>query len=169
MPKKIDLKKEAKKANRETEVDNAITDDILLEMCPDKDVLKRFKAAKTPAARADLLFSLDRNELKELRHAFKAMDDFVGKLEQWFIQEFTDDQQGVTGKLGRVEIKSSEVAIVEDWDKFYGHIKKKGEFDLLNRAVNQKAVQGRWEQGKQIAGIGKFNKKKVSLTAVKGK
>lgn len=165
--KKIDLSKEAQAANGESEV-VVITDSLLREMCPDT-VLSRFKAAKSPAARADLLFDLDRTELKELRNAFKEMDGFLNKLEAWFVQEFKDDQRGVTGKVGRVEVKNKEIASVEDWSLFYAAIKKKGEFDLLNKAINQKAVQERWEQGKEIPGVGKFIKKVVSLTGVKGK
>lgn len=166
--KKIDLAKEAAMVSAGAEVQDQITDAFLREICP-KNVLARFKGAKTPAAKADLLFDLDRTELKALREAFKEMDNFLNKLEAWFVQEFRDDQRGVTGKVGRVEIKSKEIASVEDWTKFYGHIAKKKEFDLLNKAVNQKAVQARWEENKQIPGVGKFVKKVVSLTAVKGK
>lgn len=164
--KKIDLTKEAAAANGQEEV-ASITDGMLWEICPDPATLKRLKAAKTPAARADLLYELDKNELKELRNAYKAMDAFVSKLEAWFVQEFRDSQTGVTGKVGRVEVKNKEVAIVEDWTKFYAHIAKKKEFDLLNKALNQKAVQERWEQHKEVAGIGKFIKKVISLTGVK--
>jgi hypothetical protein len=167
MKKKIDFAAEAD-ANVESAADKLITDDHLLEACP-AELVKRFKAAKTPAARADLLYSLSNGELKELRQAFKEMDDFVGQLEAWFIQELANDQTGVAGRLGRVEIKRKEIATVEDWSKFYEHIRKKKEFDLLNRAVNQKAVKERWEQAKDIPGVGRFVKKSVSITAVKGK
>lgn len=168
MAKKVDMKKEARTANGEGNVEVKITDAFLREVCPDY-ILARFKAAKTPAARADLLLELDRNELKKKRDAFNSVDNFIKKLEAWFVQEFRDDQRGVTGKQGRVEIKSKEIASVEDWAKFYKHIAARKEFDLLNKAVNQKAVQERWEQKKNIPGVGKFVKKVVSLTSVKGK
>lgn len=164
---KVDLKKEAAATAGNAQVET-ITDALLRELAP-KSVLARFKAAKTPAARADLLFTLSATEWKALKKSFDEMDNFLGKLEQWFIQEFRDSQTGVTGKVGRVEVKNKEIATVEDWSKFYKYIQKKGEFDLLNKAVNQKAVQERWEQKKQIAGVGKLVKKVISLTSVKGK
>lgn len=162
---KVNLKKEAEVTN-DVEVDNQITDTLLRELCP-PSVTTRFKAAKTPAQRADLLYALDKGDLKVLRAAFKEMDTFVSKLEQWFIQELSDDQRGVTGKTARVEVKSKEIATVEDWPKFYAHIAKKKEFDLLNKAVNQKSVQERWENHKEIPGVGKFVKRVISLTAAK--
>lgn len=183
-PKKVDLAKEAAKANDGAEVEAQITDTLLAELAPEsirkllkikalpkkrKDDDQEYVIELTPAARADLLFTLTATEWKELKKAFDAMDTFLGKLEAWFVQEFRDSQTGVTGKVGRVEVKSKEIASVEDWEKFYANIKKKGEFDLLNKAVNQKAVKERWEQGKEVPGVGKFVKKVISLTAVKGK
>ena len=166
--KKVDLSKEAEAANAGAEVVAPITDATLEELCP-KNILTRFKAAKTPAARADLLYTLSAKEWKELKKVFDEIDKFLGKLEQWFIQEFQSDQRGVTGKVGRVEVKPKEIASVEDWSKFYAFVKKKGEFDLLNKAVNQRAVQERWSQNKEVPGVGKFIKRVVSLTGVKGK
>jgi hypothetical protein len=160
------LEKDAEKANKGAEVQDKISEAFLRDLCP-KNILSRFKAAKTPAARADLLFVLSNKEWKDLKKAFDAVDNFLGKLEQWFVQEFRDDQRGVTGRQARVEIKSKEIATVEDWSKFYKYIAKRQEFDLLNKAVNQKAVQERWEQKKQVPGVGKFTKKVVSLTGVK--
>lgn len=162
---KLNMKEEAANANT-AEVDERITDQMLFDLCP-KVMLAMFKKAKTPAARADFLFELDRGALKEARAAFKRLDEFAGKLEAWFLETLVGDQTGVTGTLGRVEVKLKEIAAVEDWDKFYGHIKKKGEFELLNRAVNQKSVQERWEAGKEVPGITKFTTRKLSLTSVK--
>lgn len=163
---KVDLKKEAKTANKVSKNKDVITDDDLIGCCP-SSVLKKLKAAKTMAQRADLLFTLEKNELKALRDAFNEMDKFCSKLEAWFIQEIPEDQTGVSGKQGRVEVKEKEIATVEDWDAFYAHIKKKGEFELLNRAINQKSIAERWEAGKVVAGVGKFTKKVLSLTGVK--
>jgi hypothetical protein len=163
--KKVNWSKEVEQANEGVEVKPLITDVVLSELCPNI-IQKRFKAAKTPAARADLLYELTHNELKALRSAFQTMDDFLGKLEQWFVQEFQDDQRGVTGKFGRVEIKTKEVPTVVDWAKFYAHLAKKKEFELLNKALNGKAVKERWENGKEVPGVGKFSRKSVSLTRV---
>lgn len=140
----------------------------LLAVCP-KQYQAKLRAAKTPAARADLYYDLDTTELKQLRREYKALEDFVTKLEQWFIQEFQGDQKGVTGRRGRVEVGSKEVPTVKDWPKLYKHILKKQEFDLLNRALNRAAVQQRWEAGKAVPGVDKFTVPVVSLTGVKKK
>lgn len=167
-PKKtVDLAKKAKEVNKTSEKDSEITQAVLVEFCP-KEILARFKAAKTPAAKADLLYMIEHNELKKARDAYNKIDAFTKKLEAWFVQEFEGDQKGVTGKVGRVEVKDKEIASVEDWEKVYAHIVKKKEFELLNKAINQKAVKERWEQKKDIPGIGRFIKKVVSLTAAKG-
>lgn len=171
MAKKIDLSKEAVKttAGAEEEAEVVKIDDAFLrEICP-KALLPAFKQAKTPAARADFLYNVENLELKKARATFKEIDNFVTKLEAWFIQEFAGDQKGVTGKVGRVEVTDKKIATVIDWTKFYKHIQKKGEFDLLNKAVNQKAVQERWEQEKTVPGVDTFTKKVISLTKVKGK
>lgn len=168
MPKKIDLAKEADRSNAAREEEPKITEELLFEVCP-KHMRAAFKKLKTPAQRADFLFNLDRGELKVARDAHKVLDNFYNKLEAWFVQQFGDTTQtGVAGKVGRVELKRKEFAIVEDWPKFYANIKKKGEFDLLNKAVNQRSIKERWDSGKQVPGVGKFIKKVISLTAVRG-
>lgn len=167
--KKVDLKKAAKASNTVAEMEPQITEAMLVEYCP-KDLVKRLKAAKTPAARADLLYEIEHNELKKARDAYNAVDKFTKKLEAWFIQEFHDDQRGVTGKLARVEIKSKTIGRVpaESWPIFYKYIQRKGEFDLLNKALNQKAISARWEVKKEIPGVVPYPVKSVSLTKAKG-
>lgn len=167
MAKKIDLAKEAEIANDVgEEEDKAITEDFLFELCP-KELLTKYKKAKTPATRADFLYTVSKEELKKARDVFNTIDKFLTKLEQWFIENMEPGQTGVSGKIGRVEVKKKIIASAEDWDKFYAHIKKKGEFDLLNKAINQKAVGARWENGKEVPGLTRFEKNVISLTGVK--
>jgi len=166
MPKKkFDLKAAAEANVSEAAESTVITDAELLDICPPA-LLKRLTTAKTKAARADLLFAVYNKELKEARRAFTAIEDFTKKLKAWFLQELQGDLQGVTGKMGRVEVKTFAEPQVEDWDKFYAHIKKKGEFDLLSRALGKKAIEERWEHGKEVPGIGHYEGKKISLTKV---
>jgi hypothetical protein len=58
------------------------------------------------------------------------------------------------------------VASVEDWDALYAFIKKKGRFDLLNRAINQAAVKEMWADGKEVPGVTHFGVVKVSINKV---
>lgn len=183
MAKKIDLAKEAEIANDVGEKENeGITDELLIELCPKsirgKLKIKDMKSSTvkgeleeyislTPAQRADLLYSVSKDELKKARDAYNDLDKFLTKLEQWFIENMEPGQTGISGKVGRVEVKKKIIASAEDWDKFYAHIKKKGEFDLLNKAINQKAVGARWENGKEVPGLTRFEKSVISLTGVK--
>lgn len=70
---------------------------------------------------------------------------------------------GVAGKVCRVSVKTDEVPKVEDWDLFYKHIKKTGEFDLLGRTPTKSAIEARWENGKKIPGVGTFTVVKLSV------
>ena len=162
--KKKELKADA--ADIPEDIVQPITDAVLLEMAP-ATVKALFKKCKTPAARADFLYTLDKGELKKARDTYNDMDAFAKKLKAWFIQEFHDNQTGVTGKVGRVEVKQSEVPQVTDWDALYKHILKKKEWELMGKTIKPAAVAERWEQGKEVPGVGHFTVNKVSLTGVK--
>jgi len=143
-----------------------ITDALLLELAP-ASIKTLFKKCKTPAARADFLYGLDKGELKKARDTYNDLDNFAKKLKAWFIQELQGQQTGVTGKLGRVEVKQQEVPQVTDWSLLYAHLAKKKEWELLSKAIKATAVVERWEQGKEVPGVGHFTISKVSLTGVK--
>lgn len=164
--KKIDLAKEAKQIVDDTEIEGEITEELLFEVCP-KEFLQAFKKAKTIGQRADLLYAADNYRL-DAQKEVEAMKKFVSKLEKWFIQQLPEgDATGIAGKVARVQIKHKERPSVMNWDKFYDHIRKNRAFELLNRAVNTKAVKERWEEGKQVPGVEKFAYKDVSVTKVK--
>lgn len=59
------------------------------------------------------------------------------------IDNLPKDEGGAVGKRYKGVTYNDVVYQVEDWDKFYAHLKKTGEFDLLNRALNQAAVKER--------------------------
>jgi len=162
---KVNLKKEAAAQADDMVLVKEITEETLLEGCPEI-FLKAFKKAKTQGQRADFLYVADEQRLS-LGKEVEAMKKFIALLERWFIQELPEsDATGVAGKIARIQVKRKERAVPEDWDKLYTHIKKKGEFELLNRALNAKAVRERWEAGIQIPGVGKFVYKDVSVTKV---
>lgn len=163
--KKIDLEAESQVTAEGVE-DNSLTLEHVLDLAPSAAVVKQLQATDDNGAKlTDLLYKYKNGELSKLRKKFKEVEDFVKKLEAYLLQELSAAEiEGVSGKVGRIEIKEKDVASVEDWDKFYGHIKRKDEFDLLNKAVNQKACKERWEQGKQVPGVGVFHKKTLSVT-----
>lgn len=125
------------------------------------------KIPKSFGAIADLLYTTRENRL-ELRKAVDAMEQFEKDLKNHLINEMSKDDSGAAGRIARAQIVVEPQPVVEDWEEFYKHIKKKGEFDLLNRAVNRTAVRERWENGKAVPGVGTFNVTKVSVTKVQG-
>lgn len=127
---------------------------------------KKFKFPKTMGACADRLY-----QVRELRLAEqKKVDEIEAEekaLKEHIIQNLPkSDASGVAGKIARVSVVTKIIPQVEDWDKFYAHIKKKGEFDLLQRRVSDTAVKERWDSGKQVPGVKTFNALTVSINKV---
>ena len=72
--------------------------------------------------------------------------------------------EGAAGKLAKSSINRSEVPTVKSWPKLYAHIKRTGEFDLLQKRPSTAACRERWNNKKSIAGVGKFVRVTLSLT-----
>jgi hypothetical protein len=109
----------------------------------DKLKTKALKLPKSLGACADLYHDTRERRLAEDRHVKEIKADetaianhIIDKLEK-------NDEGGAVGKRYKAIVKVDDAYTVEDWDKFYAHIKKTGEFDLLNRALNQAAVKER--------------------------
>ena len=137
-------------------------------------VLEKLAPAGLPiGAVADALYEM--KQLSKMLNVLTApFDDLllpsVKSTEEFFIQKLAvGESSGVQGKKSRVQITEAVIPVVDDWPKFYAHIKKKGEFELLNRAPNRAAIQERWDAKKNVPGIGKFHAKKVSVTKLGGK
>lgn len=122
---------------------------------------------------ADLLY-----ELRQLGKVFGTLSaplddllpDTIKMVEDHFIQTLmVGDSSGVQGMKSRVQVTESVIPVVKDWPTFYAHIKKTGEFELLNRAPNRTSIVERWDAKKQVPGIDKFHAKKVSCTKLSGK
>lgn len=125
-----------------------------------------FKIPKTIGACADLLYTT-RQERLALDHDSKDMQENEKLLRNHIIDTLPKSEaSGVAGKLARVSVVTTEVNQVEDWDKFYAYIKKTGFFHLLNRAINQAAIDEVLATGKKIPGVVKFPVVKVSLNKV---
>lgn len=56
----------------------------------------------------------------------------------------------------------------DDWARIYAHIRETGDFDLMYRRINEKAVKERWEDGKNVPGVQKFPVEVLSVTKAKG-
>ncbi len=138
--------------------------------------LRRLKAAAAkmapekmkPGALADALYEMEQisKQLKVLSAPFDdVLDPKIKEVEEHFIRTLeVGEMSGVQGLAARVQITDAVIPTVDDWEKFYAHIKKTGNFELLNRAPNRKAITERWDAKKQVPGVGKFVKKSVSCT-----
>jgi hypothetical protein len=136
--------------------------------------LPKLKPEDLPiGAVADLLYDLRQagKVLATLQAPFSdVLDPAVKLLEEHFVQKLmVGESSGVQGKMARVQITESVVPNLEDPAKFYAFLKKTGDFELLNRALNRAAVNERWAARKQVPGVGKFHVKKVSCTRLGGR
>lgn len=72
-----------------------------------------------------------------------ALETIEKAIKEHIINTLPKGDTGAVGTNYKGVTYTDTVYVVEDWDKFYTHLKKTGEFDLLNRALNQAAVKER--------------------------
>lgn len=133
----------------------------------DKPKAPPIKLPKTLAACADLYNSLRADRLAKEKEAaqLQEQENFV---KGYLIDNIPKSEAtGIAGKTCRVAVVKKKVPKVADWDKFYAHIKKTGDFSLLNRAVNKTAVEERWEAKKVVPGVEAFDTVTLSLNQIK--
>lgn len=129
---------------------------------------KVFKIPAKLAAAADLLYTTRQERLALNKHV-EAMKVHERALKEHLIDSLPkSDASGVAGKVARAQVKIEDEPIVEDWETFYKGIKKTGAFELLNKAPNRRAIKERWNNGKEVPGVGHFDNVKISLTKVGG-
>lgn len=88
-----------------------------------------------------------------------------GELKQFLIDNISkSDAMGVCGKTRRATIETKTKATPENWADIHTYIKKFNAFDLLKRELIQTAVRERWDDGKEIKGVGKIQVVDISLT-----
>lgn len=125
-----------------------------------------FKFPKSMAVCADKLYELRAKRLAAQK-IVDAMEAEEKALKDHIIDNLPKSEAtGAAGKLARVTLVKKEVPQVENWDKLYAHIKKTGEFELLNRALSKSAVEDRWENKKKVPGVTAFTAISVSINKV---
>jgi hypothetical protein len=125
-----------------------------------------FKIPKTLGACADLLYTT-REERLALQKQIDELAERESMLKEHVINNLPkSNATGVSGKVANVRVETKTIPQVQDWEKFYQYISKNKAFDLLQRRVNDKAIQERWEAKKTVAGVGTFDVVKVSCTKV---
>ena len=127
---------------------------------------KTIKLPKSPAACADMLYKTREARLK-LQKDVDKLQAVETALNEFFRTNLPKNQTGVSGRIANVQTRNETIPQVEDWDAFYKHIKKTGQFELMQRRVSTAAVEERWAAKKTVPGVGKFNVVKVSCTLLK--
>jgi hypothetical protein len=126
----------------------------------------KYKFPKSMGVCADKLYELRQKRLAQQKLVTE-MEEEEKALKEYIINTLPKSEtSGVAGKLARVTITSKEVPQVEDWDAFYKHVKKTGEFELMQRRLSDAAINERWEAGKKVPGVKAFKATSLSLNKV---
>lgn len=97
-------------------------------------------------------------KIVEARAALTAKDKELGEQEQILKNHLGNNfdkagLDGAKGKIGIAALSKSKVPEVQDWDELYKYIKRKGEWDLLQRRPSLTAFRERWDNGKSVPGV----------------
>jgi hypothetical protein len=124
-----------------------------------------YKFPKTMGACADRLYELraKRLEVQKLAEQIEAEEK---ALKEYIIQNLPKSDTGAQGKHHRVSVVTKVVPRVEDWDAVYKYVKRTGSFDLFQRRLSDPAVIERWEAGKTVPGVTRFQLVTLSLTKI---
>lgn len=126
----------------------------------------KYKFPKAMGACADRLFELREKRLEEQKKV-DAIEAEEKAIKEHIIQNLPKSEaSGVAGKVARVTVITKQVPQVKDWDVFYKHVKKTGEFELLQRRLTDTAIRERWDAGKQVPGVESFNAVTLSINKV---
>lgn len=126
----------------------------------------KFKFPKAMGACADRLYELRQKRLEEQKKV-DLIEAEEKALKEHIIQNLPKSEaSGVAGKLARVTVVTKQIPQVKDWDAFYKHVKKTGQFDLMQRRITDAAIKERWEAGKEVPGVEHFNAVSISINKV---
>lgn len=126
----------------------------------------KYKFPKAMGACADKLFEL-RNKRLAVQKEVDAVAAEETALKNHIIENLPKSEaSGVAGKLARVTVVTKQIPQVKDWDAFYKHVKKTGDFDLMQRRLTDAAIKERWEAGKEVPGVEHFNAVSVSINKI---
>jgi hypothetical protein len=130
---------------------DALTGDVLTEL------------PKTFGAIPDFLYDL-RAERLRLNRLVTALEEQELKFKLAVLDRFPKQQlTGARGARGKLEIEPIDVPTLADPQKFFKHVKKTGEFDLLERRLSREAVKLRWQAGKEIPGVDHFKDRRLAI------
>jgi len=124
---------------------------------------KEFEVPKKFGACADLLFKTREVRL-EMQKKVDELEKRESAIKNYIINTLPKSEaSGVAGKYARVGINVKTVPVFEDSDLFWRKFNPKRDFDLVQKRLSREAVEARWEAGKEVPGVGKFDVVTVSI------
>lgn len=123
---------------------------------------KKPKYPKTLGGCVDLYFKTRETRLK-IQKEIDRLEALEKGLKEHLISGIHKDDGGAVGRIGRCERYTDTIPRAAEWPKIYAFIKRTGSFDLLQKRLNDKAVQDRWDDKKIIPGIEAFKLVKLSF------
>jgi hypothetical protein len=136
------------------------------EELPTVAKLQKPSIPKEPAECADLLY-VTREKRLALQRKIEEYELLESTLKDFFINTVSKKSTGVAGRVARIQLENKTIPTVTDWPKLYAHIRKTGNWELLQKRVSEGAVTERWDSDHEVPGVGRFNVVKVSCTAVR--
>jgi len=135
-------------------------------MLKEQHVAKTYKFPKSMGLCADKLYALRKKRIEE-QNKVAELEAEENALKQHIIDNLPKSQQtGASGETANVKIVTKAVPVIEDLEKLYGYIRRTRRSDLLQKRLNESAVNEILDANKKIPGIGTFDKKSVSCTKI---
>lgn len=112
----------------------------------------------------DKLMAL-RNARKKLTREAKDARATESKFEDAILLKFKKSElEGARGKTAQASVSRVDYPTITDFAKLAAYIVKNRAVDLVQRRLSADAVRARWSDGKEIPGIGHFNKVTLHLS-----
>jgi hypothetical protein len=108
-----------------------------------------------------------RNEREKLTSAAKKIGEKLVTLEAEIIARLDSDAMTMgRGREASATLTEVEVPKVDSWDDFYAYIGENEAYHLLQRRPSSAACRETIESGEEIAGVGIFTKRSISLRKI---
>lgn len=135
--------------------------------------IKTTRLPKSLGACVDVYHALREQRLAAKRHMEECQAEET-RVFNHILDSIPKGDGGAVGKKFKAVRKEEDVYSISDDTAFYAFVKKTGSFDLLNRAINQRAVRERMEDPKfmkshkgGVPGTKAYKRFTLSVTKVK--
>lgn len=132
---------------------------------------KTYKIPAKLGACADLLYQL-KDEKSKAQKVVDAIEAHMSALKEHLIEKLPKEEaaKGVIGQLAKVTVSSENKPVPDpdNWPKFCAYMAETESWDMIQRRVNEKAVNERIADGVKVStmGLQLIEVHKVSVTKV---